>query len=230
LDIELVGVTFGYHRKPVFQDLTLTLPASAVTALVGPNGSGKSTLLNLVAGIYRPRRGTVRRADDGVAFVVQRSAASDRLPITVRETVAMGRWASRGPWRRLTRADHAVIDECLEVVGLGSIAGRPLWAVSGGERQRALVAQGLAQRAGLLLLDEPAAHLDVEARQWITAAVDAEARRGVTVLHATHDLTAAMQAENCVLLAAGQVVGDGPPADVLAPTRLADAFLSSRTQ
>jgi zinc/manganese transport system ATP-binding protein len=220
------SVTFGYGRVPAVDGLTLAIPRGQLLALLGPNGSGKSTLLSLLAGVVRPTAGTIAGVPDRVAFVVQRSAVPDRLPLTVRDTVAMGRWAVRGAWGRLGRSDRALVEESMERLGLTDLRGRRLASLSGGQRQRALLAQALAQQAPMLLLDEPEAGLDAEARGWITAAVDAEIGRGVTVVIATHDVRTAAGSRRCVLLRSGRLVGDGPPERILTGDSFARTFLA----
>ncbi|GAB2874537.1 zinc ABC transporter ATP-binding protein AztA [Streptomyces mayteni] len=222
----LTGVAAGYPRRPpALRDLTARLPRGRRTAVVGPNGAGKSTLLGVVAGVLRPAAGTVTRRYAGrPALVAQRSAAADALPLTVRDAVAMGRWAHRGPWRPLTRHDRAVVHDCLDRLGLLDLAARQLGELSGGQRQRALVAQGLAQESEVLLLDEPAAGVDLAATRRISAVLAAAAERGVTVVQATHDLAEALRADHCLLLADGRPLAAGPPADVLTPEALAEAW------
>ncbi|MER6945772.1 zinc ABC transporter ATP-binding protein AztA [Nonomuraea sp. NPDC000554] len=224
-DCTLRDVTAGYGRRMVLHHLTARLPGSGVTAIIGPNGSGKSTLLGVLAGIVKPARGGVERGGaDRPAFVVQRSAVSDALPITVRETVAMGRWARRGPWRRLSKQDWSVVDACMARLGVLDLASRQLGALSGGQRQRALVAQGLAQESGLLLLDEPATGLDLDAQRHVRDVLDSVKASGVTVVHATHDLDTAMRADHCLLLDQGRLVAEGPPAAVLTSETLRQVF------
>ncbi|WP_043627302.1 zinc ABC transporter ATP-binding protein AztA [Nonomuraea candida] len=218
-------VTAGYGRRTVLRGLSARLPRAGVTAVVGPNGSGKSTLLGVLAGTVRPSHGTVRLGVTGrPGYVVQRDAVSDALPITVRETVAMGRWASRGPWRRLTAHDRSIVEECMAALDVAALAGRRLSTLSGGQRQRVLLAQGLAQEPELLLLDEPATGLDVRAEQHIADVLDRAKVRGVTIVHVTHDLAAARRADHCLLLDGGLLVAEGPPGSVLAPSVLERAF------
>jgi zinc/manganese transport system ATP-binding protein len=205
-----------YGSRVVLSGLGIVAPRGRVTAVVGANGSGKSTLLGAIAGVVAPAAGTITRPSALLpAFVVQRSAVSDTLPITVRETVAMGRWAHRGAWRRLTPGDRTIVEECLARLDIGALAGRTLGTLSGGERQRALVAQGLAQQSDLLLLDEPATGLDVAADRRIADAIDEAAAGGVTVVLATHDLAAAGRADHCVVLKEGRLVAQGAPEEVL---------------
>ncbi|GAA2207442.1 zinc ABC transporter ATP-binding protein AztA [Nonomuraea monospora] len=215
--VVLRDVTAGYGRRTVLRGLSARLPRAGVTAVVGPNGSGKSTLLGVLAGTIRPVHGTVELSGAGrPGYVVQRDAVSDALPITVRETVAMGRWASRGPWRRLTAHDRAVVDACMAALDVSSLAGRRLSTLSGGQRQRVLLAQGLAQEPDLLLLDEPTTGLDAAAREHIAGVIERESARGVTIVHVTHDPAEASRADHCLLLNEGRLVAQGPPTEVLA--------------
>ncbi|WP_103500237.1 MULTISPECIES: zinc ABC transporter ATP-binding protein AztA [unclassified Streptomyces] len=220
-----VGVTelsAGYARRTVLSQLTAQIPEMATTVLVGPNGSGKSTLFGVIAGVIRPTAGSVHHhGTRRPAFVPQRGTDAAALPLTVRQTVEMGRWADRGPWRRLTRRDRVVVDAALERLGIAPLAGRQLAELSGGQRQRALVAQGVAQESDLLLLDEPGTGLDLDARRQIDAVLTELASEGVTVVQATHDLEAARRAEHCLLLSDGLLFAQGPPAEVLTERTLA---------
>lgn len=212
----------GYPGRPVLRQLTAEIPALAMTALVGPNGSGKSTLLGVLAGVIEATSGQLRFPEGRPpAFVPQRGAVGDTLPLTVRQTVEMGRWGERGPWRRLNRDDRSAVDAAMEQLGVADLATRQLGELSGGQRQRVLIAQGLAQQSDLLLLDEPTTGLDPEARERITALLTELVTGGATVVQATHDLEAARAADACLLLSDGRLVGRGSPDQVLTPTALA---------
>ena len=201
----LRGVSAEYDGQLALDNIDLDLPGGTMTVLSGANGSGKSTLLGVLAGTQPVSRGTVERHDQpSIAFVVQQSAVPARLPLTVQETVTMGRWRVRGAVGRLRRADRAIVDESLEALGIADLARRSLFALSGGQRQRALVAQGLAQRADLLLLDEPTAGTDALAQQLIERAIETELGRGATIVQATHDPAVVAAAERVVLLENGR--------------------------
>lgn len=221
------SITLGYGAEAVLCDVSFTIPSGTLVALIGPNGSGKSTLLRAIAGLLRPIAGRldVPATEDsgGVAFVLQSTTVESTLPLTVRETVGIARYAHAGLLRRRTTADRAAIRDAIERMDLTSLAREQLSELSGGQRQRALVAQGLAQEAPLLLLDEPFTGLDVVTRELITAAMRAECRAGRTVLVSTHELSDARQAD-IVLLLAGRLVAAGPPEQVLTPEILADAY------
>lgn len=224
------GLSLAYGHHPVLTDATFTLPAGAVTSLVGPNGAGKSSLLNAIVGLLPARSGTLTVLGGApadmrrhVAYVLQSAKVDDQLPITVRETVAMGRYADRGAFRRSTAEDRALVDVALERLEIGDLARRHLHELSGGQRQRVFVAQGLAQQGEVLLLDEPVTGLDVVSRQRILDVVAEERAAGRTVVMTTHDLSEAASTDH-VLLLAGRIVAAGPPATVLTADHLADAY------
>ncbi|MFI6481138.1 zinc ABC transporter ATP-binding protein AztA [Nonomuraea sp. NPDC050663] len=222
MSVTVRELTAGYRKRAVLHGVSARMPGGAVTAVVGHNGSGKSTLLGVLAGVIAPMAGTVDLGavelpgGDRPGLVLQRSAVPDSLPITVRETVAMGRWGRRGPWRRLTAADREIVDDCLARLGLTALAGLPLATLSGGQRQRALIAQGLAQEPGVLLLDEPVTGLDEASRREVEELMAEIAAQGVTVVHATHDPGAVSRADHCLLLSEGRLIAEGTPSAVVA--------------
>ena len=221
------GLELAHGHHLVLEAATFSLPGAAVTALIGPNGAGKTTLLHALAGLLPPRAGRLdvpaSATRGSVAYVLQGTQVSSHLPLSVRETVTMGRYASAGAVRRLRAADRDAVDRAIEALGLGDIARRPLHQLSGGQRQRAFVAQGLAQEAQLLLLDEPLTGLDLVSRKHILDAIDAERAAGHAVVVSTHDLGDASEADHLLLLA-GRVVASGVPAEVLTDDNLVEAY------
>ena len=206
------------------------LPSGAVTAVIGPNGSGKSTLLNLVAGLLRPTAGSLEvfgGADAGstaqIAYVLQAINVNDTLPISVREVVTMGRYASRGIVGRLNADDRAAVQSAMDALGISDLARRSLHELSGGQRQRVFVAQGLAQDHRLLLLDEPLMGLDIVSSAAIERIITDGKSAGRTVVLTTHDVSQAHAADWAVLMA-GRVVAFGPPGEALSPANLALAY------
>jgi zinc/manganese transport system ATP-binding protein len=214
--VGLDRVTFGYSRIPVFTELSLVIPAGAATAVVGHNGSGKSTLLGLIAGVNRPAHGTVDLGGaDEVALSVQLSRMPDAFPITVAETVAMGRWRRLGLLRRPSREDRDVVAYWITELGLDELRRRRVGDLSGGQLQRALVAQAFAQQAPIMALDEPTTGLDTETTARVVGHLRRLAGSGTTVVVATHDFDIARGFDFCVLLGGGRVLASGAPADVL---------------
>lgn len=215
--------TVLYGNCVALNDVSVAFAPGSLTALVGPNGAGKSTLLNVLAGTVAVAHGAVHTVARP-AYVLQRTDVPARLPLTVRDAVAMGRWADRGPLRRLTADDRALVSACLDRLGITELAERPVGELSGGQHQRMLVAQGLAQRSPLLLLDEPVTGLDAVARDVILDVITAERAAGTVVVMCTHELSEANLADQVVLMVDGAVRAAGPPAEVLRADVLAAAY------
>ena len=230
LTVSGLGVRYGDTAALVGVDLDLG--EGRVCALVGTNGSGKSSLLRAVMGLVA-HTGTVRvlgddpahaRRSQWIGYVPQAEELDVRFPIDVAQVVATGRYGRLGPTRRPGAADRRAAADALDVVGLGDRGRAPYGDLSGGQRRRVLLARAIAQEARLLLLDEPFAGVDVASAATIAAVLRELAARGVAALVATHDLAGVTALADEALLLAGRVVAHGPPAQVLTPDRLAEAF------
>lgn len=209
---------------------SLTVPEGAITAVIGPNGSGKSTLLHAIAGLLEPAAGSLRvlgttphASQPRISYVLQYATVPAGTPLTVRETVMMGRYPGLGAFRRPTREDRARVEAAMERLGITDLANRQLAELSGGQRQRVYVAQGIAQDHELLLLDEPLTGLDLVSMRAIDAIIHEEPARGCSVVLTTHDLEEARAADH-VILVAGRVVACGAPGDVLTAANLTAAY------
>jgi ABC-type cobalamin/Fe3+-siderophores transport system ATPase subunit len=222
-------------RAAVLHGVTLSLAAGEALALVGPNAAGKSTLVRTLAGLLRSTRGSVLLEGrplhawtrDAMARAMALVTSEDEGPgtLAVEDRVALGRYPHRGPFRPLLEADRAAIRRALQRTGIEPLARRRLATLSAGERQLAALARGLAQEPRVLLLDEPAAHLDVGHQLRLFRVLDEVRAGGVAVLAVVHDLQrGAAWAERMVLLAAGRVAAQGPPDAVLASEECARAF------
>lgn len=196
-----------------------------VTAIIGPNGSGKSTMLNSIAGLVEPSAGSidVNVATGRISYVMQATKVNESLPVTVREVVAMGRYASLGAYRWLGSEDKAAIDSAMDRLEITDLGARHLHDLSGGQRQRVFVAQGLAQEHDMLLLDEPLTGIDITTAQAIDDVIHRETEEGCTVVMTTHDLSEARTADYVMLLS-GRVVAQGTPSDVLTEENLVEAY------
>ncbi len=200
--------------------MTAVLEARGVRALAG--------LLSPSAGEVRLRGRSLKDCGrDAVARAIALVAPDEAAPatITVAERARLGRYPHRGPLRPFTAEDEAAVARALERSGVEKLAERPLATLSAGERQLAALARGLAQEPAILLLDEPAAHLDIGHQLRLFRVLDEVRREGVGVLAVVHDLPrAAAWAERLLLLAGGRLVAEGPPAAVLAGPAAAAAF------
>lgn len=226
-------VVVRYDDVVALDGATLTLRAGSVTGLVGMNGAGKSTLFQAIMGSVPMDRGTVlidgrpareaRRAAR-VSHVPQSDAIDWSFPISVAETVMMGRYSTLGIARRPGAADRAAVAAALERVELSDLAGRQIGRLSGGQRKRAFVARAIAQDAPLLLLDEPFAGVDARSEALIVQLLRELAAAGRTVVVSTHDLPALPRLADEVVLLRRRVLFHGPTTEGLAPERLTRAF------
>ncbi|PKV89735.1 ABC transporter ATP-binding protein [Streptomyces sp. TLI_146] len=227
--IDIDGVTVEAARTRLVDDVRLTVDSGAFVGLVGPNGSGKSTLLRSVYRALRPTGGVVRLDGDDLHAMDPRAAAralaalpqesSADFDFTVAEAVAMGRLPHRG---RTAASDREICARAMERTGVAHLADRGLLSLSGGEKQRVLIARALAQQPQVLVLDEPTNHLDIAHQLDVLSLVRDS---GVTVLAALHDLNlAAAHCDLLYVIDGGRIVASGPPHDVLQPELLARTF------
>jgi ABC-type cobalamin/Fe3+-siderophores transport system ATPase subunit len=228
--LRLRNVRTGYNRT-VVHGVSAELPSGGWLAVVGPNGAGKSTLLKAVAGVL-PFDGEICFDDRPVERLSRKEKArlvgyapqNPVLPdgLTVTDYVLLGRTPHLGPLAREGAADLSIVDEVLARLDLAELAGRKLRTLSGGERQLAVLARVLAQRTGLLLLDEPTTGLDIGHAQTLLELADRLRREdGITVVSTLHDLTfAAQYADRLLLIDGGTVAASGAPGEVLTPELL----------
>jgi manganese/iron transport system ATP-binding protein len=229
----LTHISSGYNNGPaVLDDISFTIGRAERVAVVGPNGAGKSTLFQVIVGLLPHRSGDVlvhghsHHAGDcpSIGYVPQREAVDWQFPVTVMDVVLMGRVREIGWLRWPGRQDKQAAQAALEQVGLTNLARRPIADLSGGQQQRVFIARALAQRADVLLLDEPFSGVDIEAQAAIFDILDDLRRRNVTVLISTHDLQTATTRFDRLLLLNRRLLADGPAASVLTPERLAAAY------
>lgn len=231
--LEVDDVVVRYGDTPALDGATLLLRLGTVTGLVGMNGAGKSTLFQAIMGGVPVPHGRVRidgleprtaRRSGRVSFMPQSEAIDWSFPVSVAETVMMGRYGGLGIARRPRPADRAAVAEALARVDLTELADRQIGRLSGGQRKRAFIARAIAQDAPLLLLDEPFAGVDRASESLIVTLLRELAGTGRTILVSTHDLAALPRLADDVVLLRRRVLFHGPTAEALRPERVAEAF------
>ncbi len=234
-EIELTRVSVSLGGRRVVQDVDVSIEAGEWVALIGPNGAGKTTVLRAIAGLL-PFDGSIclhgretssmqrRELSRLVALVPQEPFTPAWM--TVGEYVLLGRTPHLGALAREGRRDRIAASRALERLDLLAYADRLLGTLSGGEKQRAVVARALAQEASIVILDEPTAALDIgHQQQALELLEDLRGKSELTLVAAMHDLTLAAQyVERMVMIRDGRIVADGSPAHVLTEERIAEHY------
>jgi len=229
--LDIIDLTVGYGSAPVLSGVNVAIPKASQVAVVGPNGAGKSTLFKVLVGLLRPTAGrlllygrALDREMKRVAYVPQREEIDWRFPVTVLDVVLMGRYGHIGWLRRPGREDRNLALDCLDRLGMASLAGRPIGELSGGQQQRVFLARALAQQPELLVLDEPFAGVDTPTQEMVLDLLDELRRQGMTLLVSTHDLPLASSRFDRLMLLNRRLVAFGPPREVIDSTVLSDTF------
>ena len=258
--LQATDVWFGYdERAPVLRGVSFSVPAAGIVGILGPNGSGKTTLLRILAGTRAAQRGAVTlegtpmarfsRADLARRMAVVPQETQVAFDYTVAEVAMMGRYPHLGPFEIEGPSDIAVIDAALASTGTLQLRDRPYATLSGGEKQRVVIAAALAQispgpsgrlmadaagtdaahargPAGYLLLDEPTASLDLGYQLEIADLLTRLRReRGIAIVISTHDLgLAGTLCERLALIRDGAIVAGGTVEDVLTPTNIRTVY------
>lgn len=233
--IQTENLTFAYHDKLVLEEVSLAIEKGEMLAILGPNGSGKTTLLRILSGVLQGNGEikvsgkTVR--DYGrrelsrlIAVVPQESQVS--FPYTVAETVLMGRASHHNPLAFESAEDREVARRSMELTDVLRLADRYLHELSGGEKQRVIIARALAQEPGILLLDEPSAFLDLKHQVQILDLLRRLNReRALTIVAALHDLNlAALYFPRLIMLREGKIYRDGTPSEVLTEKTIEEIY------
>jgi ABC-type cobalamin/Fe3+-siderophores transport system ATPase subunit len=221
------AVSFAYDATEVLHEVSFAVPRGRIVGLLGPNGSGKTTLLRVMAGILSPRGGRMQLDDADIARLSRREIAR-RIAVVPQEThstfdfnvleiVLMGRYPHLGAFELEGATDLSIARDALAATGTLALEHRLFATLSGGEKQRVVIAGALAQASDVLLLDEPTASLDLGYQLEIAALLTALNRdRGTTMVVSTHDLNlAAALCSELVLIRDGAIVCEGPTDTVL---------------
>jgi ABC-type cobalamin/Fe3+-siderophores transport system ATPase subunit len=227
--LELQDVSFHYPgRSCIVEDLSFAVGNGEFIGLLGANGSGKSTILKLASGMLRPAAGDIKLWDKPLPDYPNKDRAKllcyfpqhldVNVPFTVRELVGMGLYPYDIPPRM-------TVAEAMDIVGLADKADGYVTNLSGGERRRAFIAMTLIQGAGILLLDEPLANLDIKYQiEFLRLLRGLQVKNGISVIMALHDINVALQFEKVMLIKEGRILGIGSPEAVLSGGMIHQAF------
>lgn len=220
----------------MLKGISFAVERGEFTAILGPNGAGKSTLVLALSGVVPISHGRVELLGTRIErlglkerarrVAVLTQDADMRFPFSCREVVAMARYPHGKRWQIETERDRDAVERALELTDTLAIADRPISEVSGGERQRALMAKSLAQETPVLILDEAVSGMDVHRKLQLFGVLDRLNREGdLTVLAVLHDINlAALFCRRMIFLKEGRIVADGETADVLNPEILEDVY------
>src|SRR5688500_4497705 len=236
--LEAANLSINYGSRHAVVDVSLRIAPGGMTAIVGPNGAGKSSLLRALNGTIQPTRGEVlldgkplhsyprRSVGKRIAVVAQEALLA--FPVSVLEYVLGGRysWSLSGGWGWETERDLEIAFDVLRQTELEDFSDRLMNELSGGERQRAVLARALATEAGILLLDEPTANLDLAHQASMLRLVRTHCdERNTAAVIVTHDINLTAEfADNVILLKSGQMIAKGPPREVLTERLLSDVL------
>ena len=237
--LEAREVDFSYYDGLVIKSVSLGLKKGDIVGLIGPNGSGKTTLLRLLSGFLPPKSGSVCLSGRDLGQMSRREIArliavvpqelEMLFSFSVWEMVMMGRTPHAPRLLGARRGDREAVERVMERVDIQYLAQRPFQELSGGERQKVIVAMALAQEPDILLLDEPTVHLDINHQVEVLELLRRLNREsGLTVLATMHDLNlAALYFDNLVLLNEGEIVSHGTPEEVLQEANIRRVFEAS---
>lgn len=234
--IDIQHITFGYDRKPLFDDLSLFFQTGEFCAILGPNGSGKTTLLKCIAGLLPVSGGkillngrlsntfTITELAKMMAYVPQQQDVV--FDVSVYDLVLMGRNPYQKHWQIAAPQDDEIVREMLEKCHLTELKNRMLSQLSGGELQRALIARAMTQQTPIMLLDEPLSNLDVSHKFEIMDILrQLNIHKQVLIILIIHDFSIAMEyARQAVLMKAGKIIMHDAISAVLSPENIRNCF------
>lgn len=235
LNIEHLSFSYGKKNAPVLDDLSFSVEEGSLLCLLGANGAGKSTLFKCILGILSARSGHIFIEGKNIKelSVAGLAAIFSYIPqycspvfsYTVRELVLMGTTPRLSLFSSPGKKERQKAEEVIEKLGLSALADRRVGAISGGERQIALLARALAQNARIILMDEPTANLDYGNQIRVLNLLQRLTRDGCTVIMSTHQPDhALLYGTNVMILEKGKIICSGVPKDVLSSRTLSDTY------
>ncbi len=234
--LKMEHVSAGYGERIVIKDISLELESSELLGIVGPNGSGKTTLFRTVTGLIKPRSGRIYLKGRDIMHVTRRAIAMDVsaipqlqnivFPYSVEDFIMMGRFVQRGRSGAQGKTDYDLLEHVIDLFDLASLRYQRISSISGGELQRAILAQALIKEPEMMLLDEPTSHLDIKHQSSIMGIIrDLVDKRDVACIMILHDLNLAGQyCDRIALLKDGSIFRIGSPDEVIREEYIRDVY------
>lgn len=232
-NLRVDNLSVAYRRELVLEDISLQATCGRCLALVGPNGAGKSTLLKAISGLVKRRNGTITWSgkdslqcrDGEFAYLPQHDEVNWDFPITVRGVVEMGRYPQLGAFKEFGTEDDAAVQHALELMEMdGDLERRQISELSGGQKQRAFIARAVAQKAHVMLLDEPFTGLDREHSANLSRLLRSLASESRLVVASHHELATLTEIFDDALILNREVIASGTCAEVVNEENLKRAF------
>ncbi|MCY9665452.1 metal ABC transporter ATP-binding protein [Paenibacillus alginolyticus] len=229
--LSIQNMTVAYHKKPVLEQVSFTVPEGKLIGIVGPNGAGKSTLIKAALGLIPSLSGEVKiygkpykEQRHLVGYVPQRESVDWDFPTNALDVVTMGRYSHLGWFRRPGNKEKQMAMSCLEKVGMADFADRQISQLSGGQQQRIFLARALAQDASLYFMDEPFVGVDAATEKAIITLLGELKKQGKTVFVVHHDLSTVKEYFDWVILLNVGIVDIGPTNEVFTKEKLQQTY------
>ncbi|SFB26173.1 iron complex transport system ATP-binding protein [Acetitomaculum ruminis DSM 5522] len=232
MKLDVKDIKYSIESKLIVNGVSLGIEEGSFVGLVGPNGCGKSTLLKNIYKVYKPDSGAVFIDGEELAKMNSRETAKRmsvmqqennvEFDMTVYDMVMIGRFAHQHMFKTDKIAEREIVISAIKEVGLEGYEDRSFLSLSGGEKQRTLVARALVQKASLIILDEPTNHLDIGYQYQIMNILK---KQNLTVFSSIHDLNiASCYCDRVVFMKSGQIVGAGTPQEMFVPEKIKHLF------
>lgn len=186
--LSIKDASFGYGKRTVLSSVWLKVRRGDFLGIVGPNGAGKTTLLKAMLGIIKPKEGSIERANLRFGYVQQRQKLDETYPLNLLNIIIMGRYPRLGLIRRAKEEDRKMVKKCAEQVGVSDVLNSLYRELSGGQKQKALIARALVSEPEVLILDEPTTDMDISSERSIMELISKLHSDGLTIVMVSHHL------------------------------------------